>query len=118
MDDWAPGDLALCVMARHPNYPHPSSRLTLGAIYTVLIVGEPIENFEGKNFHGERALAFREVETRHPGCGFPETLFRKIRAHTADAEDLETIRLLIGEAVEAPALSRPVHGGYPEPAGA
>lgn len=73
MDDWHPGDRALCVKVTHHIIPGRSDRLVVGRLYTVDVVGKPIVDFGG-----ERALGLREVKPSRAGHGFPETLFTKV----------------------------------------
>lgn len=90
-DDWQPGDLALCL-----GHPRPRDTVRAGAIYIV------IEVFDGTYENGEEgvALALAEVSTPFPYTGFNAAYFRKIKPHTPDAEDRETIRLLNGAPVK------------------
>ena len=89
-DDWQPGDLALCVRGGLSRF-DPTRP---GAVYTVSdIVFNDTDN--------EYGLAFNEVPTEGPDYyGFYTARFRKIRPHTPDAEDAETIRLLTGAPVK------------------
>ncbi|RPF70469.1 hypothetical protein [Aurantiacibacter spongiae] len=104
-DDWQIGDLALCVAVRHPLFRDPSIILSVGAIYTVKIVGVP-----RPKCRNERALGFWEVSPRRKGkIGFPESLFRKIRPLT-DEEHREAILELAGDVpvLEPANLTHPV----------
>lgn len=97
-DDWTPGDLALCVKGGGSSYFKGinenswGDRLRPGAVYTVRKV-EPSE------------LDASVVGLWLVGVsgGWIASRFRKIRPHTPDAEDTETIRLLTGEPVLEPA---------------
>lgn len=94
-DDWQPGDLALCVSDTHPAFSGRSTILRVGAKYTVSRVG---------SYHAwldDRALGLAEAAPRKEGNGFPSKMFCKIRPHTPDAEDAETIALLTGGKVPA-----------------
>ena len=104
-DDWEPGDLALCIRTGAPMHPtgfrrdDASAFLTRGSIYTVRATETVPPAFLDA---GETLLYLTEVV--HPlGRGFASTRFRKIRPHTADEEDRETIRLLTGGPVTEPA---------------
>ncbi len=96
--DWQVGDLALCVAnrLRPPFDTTPSKLLRIGAIYTVTAV---------RWSHGEQCLALglAEVQSRGPLGHWRAWAFRKIRPHTPDAEDRETIALLTGNPVAVPA---------------
>lgn len=96
-DDWQVDDLALCVAITHPMFELPSSILRIGAIYTVARIGRPI-GWTG----GERALGFFDVSPRNAGCGFPETLFRKIKGHAPDEFDRQVIEQMNGAPVGEP----------------
>lgn len=93
-DDWQVGDLALCVAKRT----HGKSTFAPGGIYTVS--GVVAGRFKGKP---EVGLKF---DGDHVGADGKEWIrasrFRKIRPHTPDAEDVETIRLLNGAPVLEP----------------
>lgn len=91
-DDWQPGDLALCVSVTHPIIVGRATSFKIGAIYTVTQVGKPVANL-----NGERGLVFKECRPKRAGRGYPESCFRKIRPHTPDVEDAETIALLTGK---------------------
>jgi hypothetical protein len=95
MSDWQVGDAALCVTVTHPAFVTQSSILRVGAIYTVVKVGRPIERMGG-----ERALGLAEACPRNAGNGFPETLFRKLEPHAPDAFDLSVIEQMTGASVE------------------
>ena len=103
-DDWQAGDLALCVDASPASDcggPHP---LRSGAVYTVdeiWIGGEFAPNGRFNDWPvGEPGLRF-DFDCNKLGGWRPER-FRKIRPHTADAEDVETIRLLTSVPVLEP----------------
>lgn len=89
-DDWQPGDLALCLHTRRRREPTWGGleRLRSGAIYTVSRVGAG---------WGGTLLVFDEVRSDAPYGVFSAHRFRKIRPHTPDAEDAETIALLTGK---------------------
>ena len=73
-DDWAVGDLALCVRLTHPFWPgQVSKRLTLGRMYFVEGVGRPV-----KRLGGERALILKGCSPKIQGRGWPSTMFVKI----------------------------------------
>ena len=90
-DDWQVGDLALCVRSgRSLDVWEPQK----GGVYTVCDTG-----------CGPRGVWLDLVEdsTRNPDVGWPAVYFRKIRPHTPDAEDAETIALLTGKPAQVPA---------------
>lgn len=90
-EDWKPGDLALCVKSG----PGTES----GRIYTVADVCEPgaFTDTGAYNSFGCLALRFTEIDyAAIPHCWSSCTRFRKIRPHTPDEEDRETIALLTG----------------------
>lgn len=92
MSDWQPGDLALCVDDTNL----AMGRIRRGGLYTVeqVRVGRHVA-------HGECVcLDLRGVDDLF---GYAAPRFRKIRPHTPDAEDAETIRLLTGKPVPEPA---------------
>lgn len=95
-DDWKPGDLALCVNANWLEDSHGISfgdHLRPGAIYTVARVG--------LNEAERLALWLIEVPCE-PEWGKRAIRFRKIKPHTPDEEDRETIRLLNSAPVKEP----------------
>lgn len=97
-DDWQPGDLALCVnngaiITPSAGYAGPRGQLRVGAVYTVTWVG--VDGAVRK----DHALGLVEAKSPAPKGGFSVHRFRKIRPHTPDAEDAETIRLLTGAPV-------------------
>jgi hypothetical protein len=106
MADWQPGDLALCVNTRvvkSGRWIHNGgSHLRCGAVYTVKGVYLCPQT-------GPLCLALREVVSEGVGGGFAAWRFRKIRPHTPDAEDAETIRLLTGKPVPEPMGQRTFH---------
>ncbi len=87
-DDWQVGDLALCVRS--------GNHTRTGHIYTVNLVAVgaygPVLRFD-ERMHCEEHRRQMSLATR----------FRKIRPHTEDAEDRETIALLTGKPVLEPA---------------
>lgn len=96
-DDWQPGDLALCVyrppqtwFGAKPGRPEPRK----GGVYTVeALIVHP--------FTGELGLVLEGHHSAHPsGPAWCSRSYRKIRPHTPDAEDRETIRLLNGAPVK------------------
>lgn len=94
--DWQPGDLALYAPPR--NTPSSAYRvkgpgLRRGAVYTVERV---------VNWFGILGLGI-EVSSPHPSGLWHHAGFKKIRPHTPDAEDAETIRLLNGKPAKVPA---------------
>jgi hypothetical protein len=114
-DDWQPGDLAQVIVSGWVRCPHRYDVCHTGTScpprYAIKVVarvratlagpsGAPVEPCGCVDLHfsdGSRAAGFR--------C-------RKIRPHTPDAEDAETIRLLNG----AP-IKEPVTTFRPSPAG-
>ena len=86
-DDWQPGDLALCV-DDSPSWPFGESNLVRGRCYTVSALSPCPDGIPG--------LHLVEVRSKSP-FGYNPPLFRKIRPHTPDAEDAETIALLTGK---------------------
>ena len=94
-DDWQPGDLALCIAAQnpwfvfHPTVPGPQN----GQLCEVRdVVINPADNVQHLSF----------VEYGPRDC-FEAIRFRKIRPHTPDAEDAETIALLTGKPAQVSA---------------
>lgn len=88
-EDWAPGDLALCVNSEPRAYARKPLRS--GAIYTV------------SNVHVCAGVGLELVGVKSVALyGFDASRFRKIRPHNPDAEDAETIRLLNGAPVREP----------------
>jgi hypothetical protein len=99
MSDWEPGDLALCVRDGSA----PADVTKAGGVYTV-------ERF-WTHSNGEAVLDFVGIQNGAPvgAVGFwghRASRFRKIRPHTPDAEDAETIRLLNETRVPARVLGR------------
>ncbi len=87
-DDWQPGDLALCVRRNpkgHDNTKEGGVYAVTGVVCNGLKVGLRLEGVE------------------HHNLGSCTTRFKRIRPHTPDAEDAETIRLLTGAPVREPA---------------
>jgi hypothetical protein len=91
-DDWQLGDLALCVESSD------SSIIPVGSVNTVsgLVIGQ-----RGVT-KGCLGLLFAERSLPPQWRGFDARRHRKIRPHTPDAEDAETIRLLTGAPVKEP----------------
>lgn len=99
-DDWKPGDLALCVKQGRwrstltGRYRRCSMRA--GQVHTVRRFGmcpmSGVATLWLEGFLGERGAD-----------GFAAVRFRKIRPHTPDEQDEETIRLLTGAPVKEPA---------------
>lgn len=85
MSDWQVGDLALCVRPSSPvsEHEHPNYHLRKGVIYTVAQVGFA-------------RCGCRRLTMVCEAFGDP-CRFRKIKPHTPDAEDAETIKLLNGQ---------------------
>jgi len=107
VDDWKPGDLALCVHSKDwvPNghdgrlpdrCPMIISALapTPGSTWRVLRVemAEDLESSEG-------VLPYLALQGTDSRFIYDARLFRKIRDHEADAEDGETIALLSGQPI-------------------
>lgn len=99
-DDWQPGDLALCVLGGYiaglKGGEHPQG----GRVYTVEAVGMAF--FVG----GRHLLALKLIDgpaNYDLSREWAAYRFRKIRPHTPDAEDAETIRLLTGKPETVPA---------------
>jgi hypothetical protein len=91
MADWQPGDLALCVDTSISPEGFTAPYLELGRVYTVYAVGvDPL---------GQFGLYLDELDSDGFNGGVLAWRFRKIRPHTPDAEDAETIRLLRGAPV-------------------
>ena len=99
-DDWQVGDLALCVRDGFIIHPTVSStarpEIKKGRIYTVSWVG-----VDGRH-EPQPSLGLEEAVSPAPRGGFAQERFRKIRTHTPDAEDAETIRLLTGAPARQP----------------
>ena len=96
-DDWQPGDMALCVNAGS-NPIWGEANLVRGACYTVQSVHSPLPNVI---FGYGMGLQLHDVRCICP-FGYAAARFRKIRPHTPDAEDRETIALLTGKPVREP----------------
>ncbi len=81
MDDWQVGDLALCVANTHP-VAKGIAQVRIGAVYTVERVGSV------NTIIGERVIGVSGV-TPIGGinCGYPSSLFRKIRPLTDGQRD-------------------------------
>ena len=90
-DDWQVGDLALCVDDGPSAF--GESNLVRGRCYTVAALSPCYDGIPG--------LHLVEVISKSP-VGFDPPRFRKIRPHSPDAEDAETIRLLTGAPVREP----------------
>lgn len=89
-DDWQPGDLALCVKTTG------HGTIKAGAVATV----ERAAFCEDDGLFG---LWFVGIVSSGYSGGFDARNFRKIRPHTPDAEDAETIALLTGKPAQVPA---------------
>lgn len=93
-DDWQPGDLALCVNAeilREGDGRISSGRgLSVGGVYTVSRCARTKWGYLG--------LCLEGVDDGRPKRAIR---FRRIRPHTPDEEDRETIELLKGGKVHA-----------------
>jgi len=102
MSDWQPGDLALCVRGglwRGLNG-KTINALESGGLYTVRevhLAGAPNTKLWPA---GAIGLVLIGIDAGGP---FSAARFHKIRPHTPDAEDAETIRLLTGKPVPGPA---------------
>lgn len=86
-DDWAVGDLALCVADRLPlPKSKPTRLLRVGAVYTVTSV---------RWSYGEQcfALGLAEVKSRGPFGDWHEIVFRKIRPLSDEEHDSFTAEL-------------------------
>lgn len=95
-EDWQAGDLALCVADELPGF----GFCTLVVIGRVYVVEEVYVGVGGKH-EGVLALVLKGNKGRnYPGLH--HALFRKLRDHTPDAEDEETIRLLNRQPVGEP----------------
>lgn len=77
MTGWEPGDIAMCVSVRHPNFAVPSPMLRRGAPYTVT-AAYPVVSGDPLALPGECVLILKEVDTRHLRKGFPSSLFIKV----------------------------------------
>lgn len=106
-DDWQPGDLALCVRDGEVECPDcggsHAGKLApkLGTRHIVARIsrcGSPEHCYPGL----EDNCAFPVLYLLGGQKGLASR-FRKIRPHTPDAEDAETIRLLTGAPVREPA---------------
>ena len=100
-DDWQPGDLALCV--RGGNFPGGFAKETprAGQIVTVerIVFVPTLQSPNGCWMIGSSELPPNNEGNHLWGA----VRFRKIRPHTPDAEDAETIRLLTGKPAQVPA---------------
>ena len=92
-EDWQVGDLALCV-DDEPREFDTNPDIRNGQIYRVYGVG--VDHYD------RIGLFLDEVESNGFAGGYLADRFRKIRPHTPDAEDVETIRLLNGAPVLEP----------------
>lgn len=89
-DDWKPGDLALCVRSGtsiRAGFVGVVTRVEVTPIGTGLWLSGICSDALTGGYHAWR--------------------FRKIRPHTPDEEDAETIRLLTGKPVRAPKEGTP-----------
>ncbi len=94
-DDWQPGDTALCIKS----CPYTQS----GCKYVVTSVSRPGDINEGFQHHNPEpfGLRFSGISFRR-GDWCAGRRFTKLRPHTPDAEDAETIRLLTGAPAKEP----------------
>lgn len=100
MSDWQPGDLALCVRHLAQDHMPTVAPVRVGAVYTVTKVSA------GRDVYGRVGVALTLDRDNHRvlnWAGYNAAAFHKIRPHTPDAEDAETIRLLTGKPVPEPA---------------
>lgn len=98
MADWQAGDLALCVL--------DGVNTRVGQCFTVIDVCGPVFGRGYKSIPpGEvTALLFAEVRhPRNPRGVFTDRRFRKVTPPAADEWDRETIALMNGDRVPAPA---------------
>ena len=96
--DWRPGDLALCIKQGGWVYsgsgrPNTSTTMRAGMFATVRRVGMSSRGHLTLWFEGWPGERFMD--------GFGAIRFRKIRPHTPDHEDFETIHLLSDNLVGA-----------------
>lgn len=91
-EDWQPGDLALCIKSTE------NGTIKSGYVGVVVRV-EVAEDWYRDG--GQTGLYFQDRRGVYGDGGFNACRFRKIKKHTPDAEDAETIRLLKGEKVKA-----------------
>lgn len=91
-DDWRVGDLALC-LRREPWSISGAKGPRCGQIFTV----EAVEY----DLTGGKGLILKDCPSKGYHGGWRACNFRKIRPHTPDAEDLETIELLNSAPVDA-----------------
>jgi len=96
-DNWQAGDLALCVR-RDNRWP---VQVQPGGVFTVECVWDDVPHTD-TGILGP-CLDFVGVERWGDENAFRTSAFRKIRPHTPDAEDAETIRLLTGAPAKEPA---------------
>jgi hypothetical protein len=108
-DDWAPGDLALCVHDRtwcpggFERAPDECSRVKsmlfprVGSEWRVTGVQIHFREEEGCD------LLYLKLAGQPSDVVFDARCFTKLREHEADAEDAETIALLTGKPVREPA---------------
>lgn len=90
-DDWAPGDLAVCVDAgRNPYNGRVATALTEGAVYTVAAIT--------RNVGSDGSLGLVLVEARATdeafGFGFARYRFRKVRPDQHEPCEEEFAKLL------------------------
>ena len=99
-DDWQPGDLALCVNDAPPRESYFRRRgwkafpLRKGSIHVVRQIAAAENGKIGLLFEGVCAGRYDRTGIE---IVFHPSRFRKIRPHTPDAEDRETIALLNGK---------------------
>lgn len=94
-DDWRVGDLALCVCDDPcPIYPGSEGGIVSGGVYTVAAV-MALKDVYGRENIGLQLDRHNVTHPKTGAVGYHNSYrFRKIRPHTTDEEDRETIRLL------------------------
>ena len=95
MDNWQPGDLALCV--------RPEMNARAGGVYSVESVFYDYGHSDTAEGWG---LAFSDLEPTGDNGGYDAWRFHRIPPHKADAEDRETIELLTGKPLLAPVVEK------------